>query len=190
MRVHESAAVRLDLAHRYRLARSNTAAEMMCPAGMASLFCRIFRSGYHQWDDKSQPINKLRHAGLQLGVKKLRRKNCRAAQIVRVRTGFLFALLLLRSPCAFATGPVIIDFESLRTVSPLAFSVGSTDTEDGFTLTAVPSPDSTNPGEFDFFGTLSNEFPGSTALLNCCGLNTTVLIETDGGVFDLQSIDL
>jgi hypothetical protein len=83
-----------------------------------------------------------------------------------------------------------IDFEDLAIDSALAFPVGSTYSHDGFTLTGVPFPGSSSTGELDYFGTLSNEFYGSTALLNCCGQDSVVLTRTDGGAFNLRSIDL
>ena len=101
--------------------------------------------------------------------------------------GILFATLAPVMPL-FA-GPITIDFENLRTASALAFSVGPMYSDRGFVLTSVPLIQGEH-NEFDYFGTLSNEFYGATALLNCCGLNTTVLTRTDGGTFNLLSIDL
>jgi hypothetical protein len=91
--------------------------------------------------------------------------------------------LLLGTPSAFVANPIAIGLESLRTVSAFASSVGSSYTEKGFTLTAVPYQGSTNPGELDFHGTQSMEFSGSAELLNCCGLNTTVMTRADDLAF-------
>ena len=107
---------------------------------------------------------------------------------MRCLAGILFGMLAPAAPL-FA-GPITLDFEDLRTESALAFAVGPTYSHEGFALTSVLFPGSTNVAEFDYFGTLSNEFYGSTGLLNCCGLNTTVLTRTDGGAFNLLSIDL
>jgi hypothetical protein len=104
-----------------------------------------------------------------------------------VSAGILFGLLTPAAP--LVANPITLDFEDLRSNSALAFAVGATYSHDGFTLTSVPLIHGEH-NEFDYFGTQSNEFYGSTALLNCCALNTSVLTRTDGGAFNLLSMDL
>ena len=109
---------------------------------------------------------------------------------IRLRSAAVILFALLAPAAPLFAGPITtIDFEDLRTDSALAFSVGPTYSDGGFVLTSVPLVQGEH-NEFDYFGTLSNEFYGSTAFLNCCGLNTTVLTCTDGGAFNLLSIDL
>jgi hypothetical protein len=100
----------------------------------------------------------------------------------------LFGTLALGAPLAAA--PITIDFEDLRTDGAVASVVGPTYSYAGFTLTSVPFPEAGPDSWFNSWGTLSNEFSGSTALTNCCAQDSTVLTRTDGGVFNLQSIDL
>jgi hypothetical protein len=106
-----------------------------------------------------------------------------------MRTLLPFIGLLLGGETLCSADQVTINFEDLRVVSASAFSAGQAYSNSGYSFTAIAAPGSTNAAELDYFGTLSTEFYGSTALLACCEGNSTVLTRTDGGTFDLLSID-
>lgn len=80
----------------------------------------------------------------------------------------------------------VIDFESLAQPGDGITSQGFSYTEDGYTLT------NTNINEFPFgtFNTGESRYLGSTALFNDTINGTIVLTKSDGGIFDLLSIDL
>jgi hypothetical protein len=86
---------------------------------------------------------------------------------------------------ASAAHAVVIDFESLQHIDTNVQFHGFTYSEDGFTITNI-----TGLNPLATFGTLDSRFTGSTALFNNDGDGTTQLARTDGGVFNLQSIDL
>lgn len=100
----------------------------------------------------------------------------------------LFSTLALAAP--LPAGRITIDFEDLRTDSDLVLVAGQTYSHGGFTLTSVPFPGAGPESWFVYFGTLRDDFSGSTAIANCCAQDSTVLTRSDGGVFNLRSIDL
>ncbi|MFM7437453.1 MAG: hypothetical protein ACKO2V_02450, partial [Snowella sp.] len=79
-----------------------------------------------------------------------------------------------------------IDFQSLEQVNNSVNYIGTTYTEKGFTLDALPP----NNSGFAVFGTLETRYPGSTALFNNTVSGITRLTQVGGGAFDLASIDL
>ncbi|HET7408804.1 MAG TPA: hypothetical protein VFJ13_01260 [Paracoccaceae bacterium] len=91
--------------------------------------------------------------------------------------------LLLYSGVSQAT---VIDFESLARATDIRHSVGSTYSEDGFTLTQDPI----HFRQFSIFGTLDPRYPGSTALFNNQIGNLTRLTQVGGGLFSVDSIEL
>ena len=107
---------------------------------------------------------------------------------LRFVVGVLFVLVAFAAP--LSAGPIPLDFEDLRTESTLESVVGLTYSYEGFTLTAVPFSTAGPDSWFDTFGTLNNSFSGSTALAICCAQDSAVLARTDGGAFNLRSIDL
>ncbi|MBD2678408.1 PEP-CTERM sorting domain-containing protein [Nostoc paludosum FACHB-159] len=80
----------------------------------------------------------------------------------------------------------VIDFESLAQPGDGITSQGFSYTEDGYTLT------NTNINEFPFaiFNIGEPRYLGSTALFNDTPNGTIILNKSDGGAFDLLSIDL
>jgi hypothetical protein len=104
-------------------------------------------------------------------------------------TGFA-ALFLIDAIPAHA---INIDFQSLEQVNGTYNFIGSggsvatTYTEKGFTLDAF---DSNNYYGFSVWGTLSANYPGSTALFNSTIEGFTRLTQVGNGAFNLASIDL
>lgn len=84
---------------------------------------------------------------------------------------------------------VILDFEDVRQDNAAVNLVGPVYSRNGFTLTALVDDPNSTP---DFFsaGTLSTSFAGSTALYHHISGDEIVLTRSDGGLFDLLSIDL
>lgn len=87
--------------------------------------------------------------------------------------------------------PVIIDFEILRHVDALDTRIPAPIDlyiEDGFSL-AAKAPPGDGP-RLKTFGTLSDEFPGSTAMFHGNGGGEVVLTANDGQLFNLYTIEL
>jgi hypothetical protein len=85
--------------------------------------------------------------------------------------------------------PITIDFDELTSNDAQIRSVGGVYSVDGFTFTAVMAPFGNDPA-FLTIGTLSSSFDGSTSIYNGNSLTETVLTRSDGGRFNLFSIDL
>ncbi|MCL2790438.1 MAG: PEP-CTERM sorting domain-containing protein [Desulfobulbus sp.] len=84
----------------------------------------------------------------------------------------------------------VLDFESLRHDDDQIVEIGAVYEESGFRLTAT-APDSSLAPSFATAGTeLDYVFTGSTALINDNWEGTTILMRTDGGLFQMNSIDL
>jgi len=83
--------------------------------------------------------------------------------------------------------PVTLDFEELRHDDDLITNSDSYN-RNGFTLS--PTHNNPGPASFNIVGTLHPNFLGSTTLFNGTGGGTNTLTRTDGGPFDLFSIDL
>lgn len=81
---------------------------------------------------------------------------------------------------------VILDFQSLEQNNDIGNNVGTSYTEDGFTV----SQPGTQPYALFAFGTQSRSYPGSTALFNNNRDGVTRLTQVGGGAFTLSSIDL
>lgn len=88
---------------------------------------------------------------------------------------------------ASAANAAVIDFQSLEQNNGSANDVGSSYSEDGFTLTQVPGG---QPFPFAVFGTLESRYAGSTALFNNTIGGGTRLTRDGGGTFSISSIDL
>ncbi len=80
-----------------------------------------------------------------------------------------------------ALGNIVLDFESAASSTKMYAGVSNEYTSFGFKLES---------SAFASWGTSSSNYAGSTALFNLFDNDTTVLSRTDGGVFDLYSIDL
>jgi hypothetical protein len=104
-------------------------------------------------------------------------------------TSWLVSLLVVLNGVAHA-GSVIIDFEDLKSTDALIRSLGPVYESNGFTFTAFAAEGSDNDPNFNTAGTLSTTFYGSTALFNGNGNGLTRLTRTDGGSFNLLSLDL
>ena len=90
--------------------------------------------------------------------------------------------------CASANA-VVIDFDPLAHTGTGPVNIGTTYTEDGFTLTA-DSASTTANDTFYAHGTSSDLYRGSTALFHGADNGVTVLTRSDGGSFNLLSIEL
>jgi len=106
----------------------------------------------------------------------------------QARKILLGATALIVFALAGQANAAIIDFESLRTENALVNEVGSSFTEDGFTINQPGS----QAFDLAFFGTEESRFPGSTSLFNNTvdGLIRLQAEAMDGTPFDLISIDL
>lgn len=80
-----------------------------------------------------------------------------------------------------AQGNIVLDFESAASSTKMYAGISNEYSSFGFKLESAA---------FGSWGTSSANFAGSTALFNLFDNDTTVLSRTDGGVFDLYSIDL
>jgi len=99
----------------------------------------------------------------------------------------VFVVVVMSVPAHAAT-VVTLDFEDLR-IDNTAINCGSpTYSAEGLTLTALS--DAGNPPAFCAVGTLSPSFSGSVSLYHHIGTREIVLTRTDGGPFQLLSIDL
>lgn len=111
------------------------------------------------------------------------------------RTLFLSAILLalfaaFPAPRGVHAGIIVLDFEGLAVADTASnHGIGSVYTASGMTLTALHFAPTATP-DFNFGGTLSNIYAGSTMLFHHISLGEIVMTRTDGGVFDLLSIDL
>jgi hypothetical protein len=106
------------------------------------------------------------------------------------RLTFWIASALVLSGGSAHAGPLIIDFEELRSNDALIRSVGPVYTIDGFTFESFIAEGSDNDPHFNTAGALSTTFFGSTALFNGDGNALTRLTRADGGAFNLLSLDL
>ena len=87
-------------------------------------------------------------------------------------------------------GVVTLNFDSLTTNDALEHFLPPVYTEDGFTLTATHDNPQTNPSDFAYFGTLAPQYPGETMLFHHDSLGEITLTRSDGGAFDLFSMEL
>lgn len=85
-----------------------------------------------------------------------------------------------------AASATVIDFESLRMENNFANDVGTSYSEDGFTITQGFG----EPFSFRSFGTDEFRFTGSTALYNNTVDGIITLTQDGGGAFGVTSIDL
>lgn len=83
------------------------------------------------------------------------------------------------SPSALAN--IVLDFESVASSTKMYAGVSNEYSSFGFKLES---------SAFASWGTSSSNYAGSTALFNLFDNDTTVLSRTDGGAFNLLSIDL
>jgi hypothetical protein len=100
-----------------------------------------------------------------------------------------FAVTSFSALCVMAVAPaqaVVLDFESLAQNNNTGNDVGTSYTEDGFTVSQVGS----QLYPFAVWGNQSNDYPGSTALYNNTANGVTRLTQVGGGAFTLSSIDL
>ena len=81
---------------------------------------------------------------------------------------------------------VVLDFESLAQNNTAVNNVGTSYTEDGFTVSQV----GTQGFPLAVFGTQFTFYPGSTALFDRRANGVIRLTQVDGGAFTLSSIDL
>lgn len=97
-------------------------------------------------------------------------------------------LLLFGSALASASEIVVLDFQELEAVSAQTNnSVGAVYAQDGFRLTAFSQ---TNDPDFNYPGTLSTSYAGSTTLFHHISSGEVVLDRLDGGMFNFLSISL
>ena len=89
--------------------------------------------------------------------------------------------------------PIVMDFESLRVDSAEQVIIhGTSYSEDGFTLsvTCCEPVGGSQSTDLRTSGTLTAIFPGSTAMRGGKSNTLITLTASDGGLFDLLSIDL
>lgn len=97
------------------------------------------------------------------------------------------AIASLSALSILATAPaqaIVMNFESLAVNNASINNVGTTYTENGFTVSQVGAD------QFAVFGTQDNRYPGSTALFNNVIGGVSRLTQVGGGAFNLSSIDL
>lgn len=97
-------------------------------------------------------------------------------------TGFSALSVVAAAPAQAA----VLNFESLAVNNSNLNNVGTTYTENGFTVSQVGS----QPFQLAVFGTQATQFPGSTALFNDTVNGLISLTQVGGGAFTLSSIDL
>jgi MYXO-CTERM domain-containing protein len=98
------------------------------------------------------------------------------------------ALPLLATGAAKAD--VVISFDGLAQNDAVAHDIGPVYSADGFVLTATYFLPASNPPSFNYFGTQSPLYPGTTALFHHNSLGQITLTRAGGGAFDFYSIGL
>jgi hypothetical protein len=111
-------------------------------------------------------------------------------RVNRPHRASLLTFLLLAAVRSPARGDFItLDFEELRSQDNQIHNIGAVYTRNGFTLTATHFAPNNTP-DFNYVGTLNENFTGSTALFHHISQGQITLTRADSGLFNLLSIDL
>jgi len=100
----------------------------------------------------------------------------------------LVAIFAFAYPRLVLAQIVILDFQSLEQVDNITHSAGNFFQEDGFDISALDVGQ--QEARLAYAGTGNENFPGSTALWQGVGTGEIVLERTEGGTFNLISIDI